>query len=258
MPGRDVPASASPAGSASGPEARDVVVSESIDAGALPAGARALVLTVSDGVATGSRADESGIALGDRLAILGFRVDRRTVSDERPLIESALREAARDHVFVISTGGTGLTPRDVTPQATLAVVDYEVPGLAEAMRAFGRVRTPMADLSRGVVGVIGKSLIVNVPGSPEAAVESFAALEPTLGHALETLAGPFEHETDAVGTRSGSTVQSAVPSAVPAATASARPAPAAEPSFFDPPADDPAPFVDDNDEWRDLPEQKPD
>jgi molybdenum cofactor biosynthesis protein B len=117
--------------------------------GDIPSGARALVLTVSDGVAVGTRQDESGIALGDRLAILGFRVDRRTVSDERSEIEAALREAAQDHTFVISTGGTGLTPRDVTPQATLAVVDYEVPGLAEAMRAAGRATTPMADLARG-------------------------------------------------------------------------------------------------------------
>ena len=166
----------------------------------IPSGARALVLTISDGVAVGSRQDESGIALADRLSMAGFRVDRRSVSDDRALIEAALREGARDHVFVISTGGTGLTPRDVTPQATLAVVDYEVPGLAEAMRATGRASTPMADLSRGVVGVIGRSLVVNVPGSPRAAVESLAAIEPTLGHALETLAGPFDHDAEAAPT----------------------------------------------------------
>src|SRR6185436_9214683 len=81
----------------------------------------------------------------------------------------------------------------------LAAIDYEVPGLAEAMRAAGRAKTPMADLSRGVVGVIGRSLVVNVPGSPKAALESLAALEPTLGHALETLAGPFDHGVAGAG-----------------------------------------------------------
>jgi molybdopterin adenylyltransferase len=160
----------------------------------IPSGTRALVLTVSDGVSAGSRQDESGRSLGDRLAEAGFVVDRVTVSDDRDQIEAALRSGASGHAFVISTGGTGLTPRDVTPQATLAVVDYEVPGLAEAMRAAGRATTPMADLSRGVVGVIGTSLVVNVPGSPKAALVSLAALEPTLGHALETLAGPYDHD----------------------------------------------------------------
>ena len=232
-------------------------MSDGIEIGQVPSGARALVLTISDGVATGSRADESGMALGDRLALAGFRVDRRTVSDDRPLIEAALRDGARDHVFVISTGGTGLTPRDVTPQATLAVVDYEVPGLAEAMRAAGRATTPMADLSRGVVGVIGRSLIANVPGSPKAALESLAALEPTLVHALETLAGPFDHDS---GGTSTAAVSSAVPSAVPPASASSPAtqsssthAPSA--SSVGTPSVDPPPFVDDNDEWRDLPER---
>jgi molybdenum cofactor biosynthesis protein B len=167
--------------------------------GPLPSGARALVLTVSDGVAAGSRQDESGIALADRLSLAGFRVDRVTVADDRVLIEHALRDGAAGHVLIVSTGGTGLTPRDVTPQATAAVVDYEVPGLAEAMRASGRARTPMADLSRGVVGVIGRTLVVNVPGSPRAALESLAAIEPTLAHALETLAGPFDHGAAGAG-----------------------------------------------------------
>lgn len=162
----------------------------------IPAGTRAFVLTVSDGVASGTRQDASGLALGDRLSEAGFVVDRATVGDDRGLIESALRSAAAGHAFVISTGGTGLTPRDVTPQATLAVIEYEVPGLAEAMRSAGRAKTPMADLSRGVVGVIGRTLVVNVPGSPSAALESLAAIEPTLGHALETLAGPFDHGGD--------------------------------------------------------------
>jgi molybdopterin biosynthesis enzyme MoaB len=87
----------------------------------------------------------------------------------------------------------------VTPQATLAVIDYEVPGLAEAIRAAGRAKTPMADLSRGVVGVLDRSLVVNVPGSPRAALESIEALEATLRHALETLRGPFDHGAAGAG-----------------------------------------------------------
>src|SRR4029434_5738981 len=103
--------------------------------------------------------------LADRLGRAGFRVDRTAVADDRAQIARALRDGAIDHAFVISTGATGRPPRDVTPQATHAVIDSEVPGLAEAMRAAGRAKTPMADLSRGVVGVIGRSLVVNVPGS---------------------------------------------------------------------------------------------
>jgi molybdopterin adenylyltransferase len=217
--------------------------------GDIPSGARALVLTISDGVAAGTRSDESGIALADRLAIAGFRVDRRSVSDERPLIEAALREGAQDHVFVISTGGTGLTPRDVTPQATLAAIDYEVPGLAEAMRAAGRATTPMADLSRGVVGVIGRSLVANVPGSPKAAVESLAALEPTLGHALETLAGPYDHDTE--GTPGlAFHADEAIPLAATGATHEAL---AGDDDLNIPTI----PLGDRSDPWRDLPKSTP-
>ncbi len=164
----------------------------------------ALVLTVSDGVAAGVREDASGAAVAERLAALGLAVERATVPDDRPRIEAALVKAAARHPLVITTGGTGLTPRDVTPQATLAVVDYEVPGFAEAMRADGRARTPLAILSRAVVGVRGRSLLVNLPGSPRGAVESLAALEPVLGHALETLAGPFEHAGWPTGEDAGS------------------------------------------------------
>jgi hypothetical protein len=142
----------------------------------------------------------------------------------------------------------------VTPQATLAVIDYEVPGLAEAMRAAGRTHTPMADLSRGVVGVIGRSLVVNVPGSPRAALESLAALEPTLVHALETLAGPFDHGE----ARAGAVPHRDLPG--PAAggrsldrsldrRATENPAPRDHDS-----RPEPAVLVDANDEWRDLPE----
>lgn len=166
---------------------------------AVPAGTPALVLTVSDGVAAGVRHDDAGLALAGALAEQGFAVDRCAVPDERAEIEAALRAGAPGHALVVTTGGTGLTPRDVTPQATHAVIDYEVPGLAEAIRAAGRATTPMADLSRGVVGVLDRSLIVNVPGSPRAALESIDALAPTLRHALETLAGPFDHGAAGAG-----------------------------------------------------------
>jgi molybdopterin adenylyltransferase len=154
---------------------------------------RALVITASDGVTAGVREDTSGAALAARLERLGFEVEQRVIPDEQADLEIALTEAAASSQLVVTTGGTGLTPRDVTPQATQAVIDYDVPGMAEAMRAAGRASTPLADLSRGVVGVLGRTLIVNVPGSPRAAMESLAALEPVLDHALETLAGPFDH-----------------------------------------------------------------
>jgi molybdenum cofactor synthesis domain-containing protein len=153
----------------------------------------ALVLTASDGAATGVRADESGAQVAERLATLAFDVERLVVPDEQWEIEAALVDAAARHPLVITTGGTGLTPRDVTPQATSAVVDYEVPGLAEAMRAAGRATTPFADLSRGVVGVRGGCLIVNLPGSPKGALESLEAIVAVLDHALDTLAGPYDH-----------------------------------------------------------------
>ena len=151
------------------------------------------MLTASDKSAAGERADSSGDVVERRLTDLGFVVERGIVPDERARIESALTEASRTHDLVVTPGGTGLTPRDVTPQATLAVIDYEVPGIAEAMRADGRRSTPMAALSRGIVGVLGRSLIINLPGSPRGAAESLESIVPVLDHALETLAGPFDH-----------------------------------------------------------------
>ncbi|HLY15395.1 MAG TPA: MogA/MoaB family molybdenum cofactor biosynthesis protein [Candidatus Limnocylindrales bacterium] len=153
----------------------------------------ALVLTASDRSAEGSREDASGQVVADRLAALDFTIERKVVADEQWLIEEALIEAAARHPLIVTTGGTGLTPRDVTPQATAAVIDYEVPGLAEAMRAEGRRSTPLASLSRAIVGVRGRTLIVNLPGSPRGAAESLEAIVAALPHALETLAGPFDH-----------------------------------------------------------------
>ncbi len=153
----------------------------------------ALVITVSDRVAAGRREDASGEAVAARLAALGHTIERRSVADEAWAIEQALIDGAASFPLVITTGGTGLTPRDVTPQATLAVLDYEVPGIAEAMRADGRRSTPFAALSRGLVGVRGRTLIANLPGSPKGAIESLETLIPILDHALETLAGPFDH-----------------------------------------------------------------
>lgn len=160
-----------------------------------------LILTVSDRVAAGTRDDASGDALAARLEGLGFAVDRRVVADEIAAIADAVRSGAAAHPLVVTTGGTGLTPRDVTPQATAMVLDYEVPGIAEAMRAEGRRSTPMAALSRGLVGVAGRALVVNVPGSPKGATESLDAVVPVLDHALETLSGPFDHDTARAGRR---------------------------------------------------------
>ena len=160
---------------------------------ATPGARSALVVTCSDRSADGRRPDASGESLQARLEALGFIVERRVVPDDRAAIGAALVEGAAAHPLVLTTGGTGLTPRDVTPQATAAVLDYEVPGIAEAMRADGRRSTAFAALSRGLVGIRGRTLIVNLPGSPKGALESFETVVPLLDHALETLRGPFDH-----------------------------------------------------------------
>jgi molybdopterin adenylyltransferase len=152
------------------------------------------VLTVSDGVAEGSREDTSGPAVAHALDAAGFEVVRReVVPDARDSIERALRDLAASASLVVTTGGTGFGPRDVTPEATLAVIEREAPGLAEGMRAAGRAGTPMADLSRGVAGTIGGALILNLPGGPRGSVESLQAVLPVLPHALELLAGHTVH-----------------------------------------------------------------
>jgi molybdenum cofactor synthesis domain-containing protein len=138
--------------------------------------------------------DLSGAEVAGRLLELGYEVDRAVVPDKRAQIEHLLVMAADGHVVIFTTGGTGLTPRDVTPQATKAVLEYEVPGLPELMRAKGGQSTPFAYLSRAVAGVLRQCLIVNLPGSPRGSLESLAAIEPVLDHALATLAGPFDHD----------------------------------------------------------------
>ncbi|MGH2725248.1 MAG: molybdopterin-binding protein [Actinomycetota bacterium] len=154
----------------------------------------AAVLTVSDGVARGARDDASGRAVSEALAASGYEVARTAVvPDERSEIEAALRSLAAEAVLVVTTGGTGFGPRDVTPEATRTVIEREAPGLAEAMRASGRRGTPMADLSRGVAGILAGSLVLNLPGSPRGAVESLEAVLPVLPHALELLEGHTVH-----------------------------------------------------------------
>jgi molybdopterin adenylyltransferase len=155
---------------------------------------RAAVLTVSDGVAAGARDDRSGDLLAELLAGEGYEVERRVVPDERDSIADAIAELAEEARLVLTTGGTGLAPRDVTPEATMAVLDRPAPGIAEAVRADAIARTPHGLLSRGIAGVRGSTLVVNLPGSTGGCRDGFAVLRPALGHALELLVGePTAH-----------------------------------------------------------------
>jgi molybdenum cofactor synthesis domain-containing protein len=151
---------------------------------------RACVLTLSDRGARGERADESGPAVREMLESAGARVEHADVlPDDRAMIEEWLVRHAGTVDLILTTGGTGLAPRDVTPEATRAVLDYEVPGLAEAMRGAGLRNTPRAMLSRAVAGVRGGTLIVNLPGSVKAVQEGLGAIIAVLPHAVEKLRG---------------------------------------------------------------------
>jgi molybdopterin adenylyltransferase len=169
-----------------------------------PGTTRAAVLTVSDGVTQGTREDASGDAAEALLRAAGFDVsERRVVADEQGEIEPAIRELASTNGLVVTTGGTGFGPRDVTPEATRAVIEREAPGLAELMRASGLAQTPMAALSRGIAGAAGAALILNLPGSPTGVRESLTAVLPVVPHAVELLGGatgahpsvPHQHAT---------------------------------------------------------------
>jgi molybdenum cofactor synthesis domain-containing protein len=145
------------------------------------------VLTVSDGVAAGTREDRSGDLLAELLVAEGFEVDRKVVPDERDAVSAAIVALSAEAALVLTTGGTGVAPRDVTPEATTAVLDRPAPGIAEAIRADAVARTPHGLLSRGVAGIRGATLVVNLPGSTGGCRDGFAVLKPALEHALGLL-----------------------------------------------------------------------
>jgi molybdenum cofactor synthesis domain-containing protein len=149
---------------------------------------RAAVLTVSDRGSRGETEDASGDALEELLRADGYEVERRIVPDEASEIAAAIEDLSATAQVVLTTGGTGLAPRDVTPEATRTVLQREAPGIAEALRADSIAKTPHGLLSRGVAGVVGRTLVVNLPGSTGGCRDGYAVLQPALGHALSLLA----------------------------------------------------------------------
>jgi molybdopterin adenylyltransferase len=148
---------------------------------------KAAVLTVSDRVAAGTRDDESGDLLAGLLAVDGYEVERRVVADDVDEIAHMLTELTSDAALVLTTGGTGVAPRDVTPEATASVLERVAPGIAEAIRADAIAKTPHGLLSRGMAGVRGTALVVNLPGSTGGCRDGYAVLRPALDHALRLL-----------------------------------------------------------------------
>jgi molybdopterin adenylyltransferase len=150
---------------------------------------KAAVLTVSDGVNAGKREDRSGDLLAQLLEEDGYEVSRRVVADDREVITAAVVALSETSQLVLTTGGTGMGPRDVTPEATAPVLDRPAPGIAEAIRADAVAKTPHGLLSRGVAGVRGATLVVNLPGSTGGCRDGYAVIRPALDHALSLLAG---------------------------------------------------------------------
>lgn len=198
-PGTDGHGSASP-GAAGGDEAgRGAAAHAAADGGAAPAAIRALAITVSNRAAAGVYEDRSGPVLARLLADAGCTVDGPLVVPDGPPVKTALRDAvAGGYDVVVTTGGTGLTPGDLTPEVTRRVLDREVPGIAEAIRAAGvAAGVPAAMLSRGLAGLSGRTLIVNLPGSTGGVRDGMAVLGPVLRHAVEQAHGGDHPRADA-------------------------------------------------------------
>lgn len=156
-------------------------------------GYSAVVVTVSDGVSRGTREDASGDAVEQMLVAAGYEVEREVVADEISEISSAIRVGSQKASLVITTGGTGFGVRDVTPEATAAVLDRDAPGLVHAMISSGLESTPMAALTRARAGTVGEALVINLPGSPRGATENLQAIIELLPHVMQLLGGDNRH-----------------------------------------------------------------